>query len=722
MNFLNPYLLFGAGAVAVPIIIHLLMKRQVKRVVWAAMRFLQASVQRNEKRMRLENLLLLLVRCALLILLALALARPAFHAGGFGALAQAGAGPEIAVVAIDNSASMGQTDGVSSRFEKARQAADEIIGALPQGSSVAVLLVSDVVQPLIAEPTLDLNLARRTVREAALSSHATDLQPAFRHAVGLLKTRAGSRKSLYVLTDGQANGWAHLPEIRALLQAERDELQARVVLIGAPEDRNLGVSDLRVASAFTPARQAIRFEARVTNYGITEAKNVPVRLAVDGEDPSDEATLDAIAPGASRSVSLFATFRGAGFHSVTAQLSSDRLPADDRRTVAVRAFDQASVLLVDGSPGREPRDSAVFYLRNALTPVAPERRGDYFIRTETVSPEALETVRLNDFDAVVLANVPTLSDAARDALDRHLHRGGGLILFPGDKTDIAFYNTRLPFLPAHFGAPRGDVPQPGQAPGQAVPRHFTLRETYDHPIVSLWKDPAAGTLASARFFRAFPLEASPASAVLFYADGTPAVAERSWGLGSVIQFSSTANTAWNDLPVRPAFLPLVHRALGAILNRRSERLNVPVGGAFTHRFEPEMLGREVVVLKPGAPGGQADPAHKRTGRIDLANGEPVFRFDETDLAGEYRVAVAGDPPAMLAFAAQADPGESRVTESAPLDNLAPARAIRWSGAGAFRDLIASERGGAEAWAPLALAALLMAAFESVLATRYSRSK
>src|ERR1700710_2013345 len=81
MAFLNPILLFGMLGVAAPIIIHLLNRQQVERVWWAAMRFLQVSVEKNQRRLRIEDLLLLLVRCAVVLLLALALARPSFKSG-----------------------------------------------------------------------------------------------------------------------------------------------------------------------------------------------------------------------------------------------------------------------------------------------------------------------------------------------------------------------------------------------------------------------------------------------------------------------------------------------------------------------------------------------------------------------------------------------------------------------------------------------------------------
>ena len=77
MQFLNQILLAGLAAAAIPIIIHLLNRRRFKRVPWAAMRFVQVSLQRNQRRMQIEDLILLIIRCLLLALLAFALARPA---------------------------------------------------------------------------------------------------------------------------------------------------------------------------------------------------------------------------------------------------------------------------------------------------------------------------------------------------------------------------------------------------------------------------------------------------------------------------------------------------------------------------------------------------------------------------------------------------------------------------------------------------------------------
>ena len=134
MAFLNPLLLFGIIGIASPIIIHLLAKKKIKRVVWAAMRFLQHVVEKNQRRLTLEDVILLLLRCALLVLLAFALARPSFKKGG---LAGFGDSNETAIIAIDNSASMSQNDGASSKFEQAQKAAEDVLDSWPSGSAPA---------------------------------------------------------------------------------------------------------------------------------------------------------------------------------------------------------------------------------------------------------------------------------------------------------------------------------------------------------------------------------------------------------------------------------------------------------------------------------------------------------------------------------------------------------------------------------------------------------
>lgn len=730
MGFLNPLLLFGLAAVSVPIIIHLLNRRKFHKVVWAAMRFLQTSVEQNQRRMRIEDMILLLLRCALIALLALALARPAFKSASTDLLGQS---KVTAVLVLDNSASMGMSDGAVTRFELAKKAAEQALDTMPGGSAVAVFLASDIANAAIPEPTFDINLVRKTIREAPLTDRATDLMPAIQRALDTLKQRIAIRKEIYVVTDGQLVGWRQLTEIQVALDNARREVRPHLVFVSEHEERNLAVTELRNASGLSPVTQPIRFEVRVANYGREVTRDIRVTLSVDNEPPSDEFLIDSLAPGAAKSISLFAKLRSEGFHSITARLPEDRLPADDRRTIAVRAIKEVRVLLVDGEPGSEPREGETFFLRHALVPVPSTEAPNYFVKTVTITAPELATARLDDFDAVVFANVPDVSENVTKSLEQYVRRGGGLIIFPGSRINPGYYNEQLAkkyeLLPATFSAQRGNAEQDAE--------YFTVRDRdMEHPIVSIWNDPSAGTLSTVRFYRAYDLElmpytkptdaaaerqapGGPPQVVLKFSHGAPAIVERTFGLGRVVMFASTADTAWNDLPVRPAFVPVIHRTLGALIERQDEGLNIRVGERFVRRVAPEWLDKDARIFKPRQTDALLELRH-----IEMVNGSPVVQYDNTDLGGIYEVAV-GDEKGALRFAAQPDPTESSLDElSSEQKRLLAtfAHVVDWAPNTSLRDEVERERSGAEFWLPIVLLAILFGAAETFLGQWFSRSK
>lgn len=728
MSFLNPLLLAGLAAISVPILIHLLNRRKFRKVTWAAMRFLQNAIEQNQRRMRVEDMILLALRCLLVALIALALARPAILSD---ASAVFGQSKVTGVIVLDNSLSMGMSDGTDTRFEKARRAALQALESMPSGSATAVFLASDAVRAVIPEPTFDLNLARKALREATLTDRASELSVAFSRALELLGDRIALRKEVYLITDGQATGWKQLTEIQRALERTKSEIKTRVILVNEHEERNLSVSGLRMASGLCAVGQLLRFEAQVSNHGGEEARNVRIGLGIDGEKAGDEFTIDTLPAGATRGVTLFAKLREPGFHSVAARIPTDRLPADDQRTLVVRAIREARVLLVDGEPGVEPRDSEVFFLRNALVPVAPDAAEEYFVKATTISAPELSQARLDDFDAVVLANVPAVGESLASALDGYVRRGGGLMVFPGAQVDATSYNEQLfskqRVLPAEFGELRGQLDKDDA--------FVTLQEkAYEHPIVELWNDPGAGRLGGARFFRWFELklpqkDTKPAApvggedgelprVVVRYSDGSPAIVERALGLGRVVQFGSTADTAWNDLPVRLAWVPLLHRTLGSLVERQDEGLNVRVGERFTRRVSAELLDKDATFFPP------RQGTTRELRRVSLVNGTPTVQFEQTDLAGVYDASVGEDGP-KLKFATQPDAGESSLVElsAAQLATLkGVAEVIPWSPGMALDRMMERSRTGLEFWGPLAVGCVLLALLEMFLAQWFSRSK
>lgn len=173
MTFLHP-LLLGAGlaCVSIPILIHFLMRRRRKPVRWAAMRFVIEAYRRQRRRMRLEQILLLVVRCVLVALIAFALGRPMMARAGL-----LGSGSRDIYFLIDNSLAAGAEEGGQEALSRSLAAARRQLGELDasRGDRAAVVLLGGPASALVLPATSDLALVDRTIASVTATDGGMDL-------------------------------------------------------------------------------------------------------------------------------------------------------------------------------------------------------------------------------------------------------------------------------------------------------------------------------------------------------------------------------------------------------------------------------------------------------------------------------------------------------------------------------------------------------------------
>ena len=717
MTFINPAILFGLLAVGLPVIIHLLTKPRLKRIRWAATRFLLKSVQKNRRRVQFEDLLLLILRCLLVLLLVILFARPAFLTDAAGL--NMGGEASTAVILLDNSASMGQSNGTQTRFDQAKSMADGILSKLGTGSSVALYLVADGVKAVIPKPTQDLAVLRRSLTQASLSDRGTDLYPGLKQAVDLLKGASGKRE-LFVLTDSQEAAWREIAKIRQLQDENKKDITMHFVVVGDHGEDNVAITGLQMIGTVAAVNQPLRCAVQVTNWSKGPVERIPVKLAIDTDAPQDEAMIDKIDPGASRSVNLFVRFKEPGYHSITATIPGDRLPADNQRSIALLVLAQIRALVVEGTtnPDSSARDG--FFLRHALVPVRPDQVDDYPVKVTVGQPVEVESSTIDQYQLIFLSNVAQLTPLGAQNLQRYVNGGGALVIFPGPATDISYYNTTLgALLPAQLGA-AVDAP--------AAKKFLSWQSHgYEHPITSLWNDPSSGNLGAVRVSKYFPLqaktgaEAGAGRVIVKYADGEPAAMEQSVGKGKVILFSSTATTVWSSLPIHPAFVPLLLRIVAYATSGPGGKLDLAPGQPFAFELDSDYAGKELSVLRPG------DKKQRIVGQVESGEHSALLHDTDTEMAGPYQLYVGDDPKPKVVFAVAGDPTESNLNQEAKadVDPLIAAADGNTSPDAATPDK-PKEKGqlvpGEPIWYPLAIAALLLAIFECALAHRFSQSK
>ncbi len=457
--FVNPALLGGLGLIALPILIHLLSRRRYRRIEWGATRFLLEAEKENRRRVRFEQWLLVALRCLVMALLALLVARP-FVQPGLVASLLGGRGQVQRVIVIDDSASLAFRSGTTRDFALLREAGQRLLGWLHDGAAgdhVTVYLTSKPDEPLVAGERLSAaTLEDLQARLGALEP--TNLPARPRRvletvAEDLLATGKGTHVDIYLLSDFQRSEWLATPggdagatDVAAgaspaellgsvfepLTRLEPDTVRVVLIASDVAARDNVALLDARLERPQTIAGLPAVLNATVVNYSRETLAGARVQVEVDGA-PLPPVPVEPIAAGKSQMVSVEVTFPDEGFSELAIGVDTvDGLPADNTRQLALPIKDSLAVLLVNGQPATDPVRDEVYFPRNALAPAGPFASG---ISVQTIDPEEIEARALDAFDCVVLCNVAAPGPGAIAALQRYVRKGGGIVFFLGDEVD-----------------------------------------------------------------------------------------------------------------------------------------------------------------------------------------------------------------------------------------------------------------------------------------------
>jgi len=641
-----PWWLLGALAGAGPIIIHLLNRQRFQRVTWAAMEWLLRALERNRRRIRVENLILLAVRVAVLVLLALALAQPMLEPGG--ALSLAGGTRVCRIFVLDDSYSMSAGGSSENAFERARKAADDILAASTGGDVASLVVAGTESGEIVPEPTSDIAHVREQVNAATLSHREVNIPAVLARVAAAADHLPHPRLALYVLTDMQRSSWLSDGKIRDHTLADalgKIRRKARVFLVDLEgrEFPNTAVSRLALSADDSGETQGlvavdapVTVRATLEHFAAEPRAECAVRLAVNGQiEGRKVVTLDPRKPATVQFAGV--AFRTSGPHVVRVEVDADALTLDDSRELAVDVERELRVLCVNGAPSGDLVSNETYFLERALAPQQFEfAEGGSVFAVDTVSDVDFLTRNLNSYRLVVLANVFQVAKESLPQIEAFVRRGGGLILFPGDRVESEAYN-RVLYQDGHGLLPARIMERKSFPPGGREFSRFRARPG-DHEVLRTLADRNVD-VSIARVFEYFylkPTEGDPGVRVLFRYDNpemSAAAVEKHFGQGLVVLMSTSATTRWSTFPLSPAFAPFLQELASYACGGSAGQRNLTVGEPIRTVLFPGEFGTSVTVLKPGK---------ERVERSPAPEGE-AFRFDfpDTRYAGVYTVDFGG---------------------------------------------------------------------------------
>lgn len=718
MTFLNAILLAGAAAFLIPLIIHLLNKRRVQTVRWGAMHLLHMALQQRKRNIKVEQLLLLLVRIAIPILLALCLARPVLSF-----LRQLpGLNKTSLVVVLDNSFSMRAPSDKGTLSDKMRSELRQILEKLPRGSDASVVLAGNPPRLLLDQPTTALEVIPKKLETESSLAGPFALTDALQLANAELKRMGSAAREVLLISDFQQSDWKNVAEggsvaaLDAIMKSEPKPLLTFYRGAGDLEE-NLTMASVE-PSAFVIAReQSIALRVRILNHGKRSYQDIAVHLEADGARL--RTTRVSVAPNAETLLTLNHAFDIAGDHSITVRVEGDAFPEDNAYSLVIPVREQVNCLLVKGGSGSGPLSGATDFLEIALTPhqSAATSLKDV-IHASTTEYRQIRDKFLDGVEVAMLANVEKLNGRQLPDLEEFVKRGGGLVVFVGPDCDIQWYQREFfrdgkSLFPCSLKG-FGHV-EIGQTPARILSQRHT------HPATTYFNDARGLKLSDAAFqhWTRFEKIEGEARVLLSLDRGDALMVEKPFGRGRVIAVATTANAQWNNLPLQPVFVPLMQRIVTYLATQSAAPQSQSCGTMLRASLSKEQ-GRETFILTD--PLNQTHELKPITDKV----GNVYVDYAATQNPGLYelRSNAASKTDAPRRFAFNLNPAESDLTllTGGKVHDMATRLGASYAeNDDDYARLDRSRRHGTEVWQPLLLALLAFLFLEVFLQQRISRA-
>ena len=669
--FVQPWMLLGGLLVGVPIVIYLLQRHRYNRRPWAAMEFLLRAVKRHQRRIQLQNLLLLLIRCMILLCLALAMARPVLRNSPLpiaGSTSQ-----QNWILALDTSYSMSYRDDTQRLFDTAREEIVKLAETMIQPGDTVALVTLQRAPRVVLSPTLVSegfgSQLRRELEDLSLAAESVDLASSFALLDQVGGEFAGSSgvsspKHIVMFTDLQRKDWMSGDEPRfpsltqfiEKIQSEGGDFSL-AFLHGNSQRPNLALTSLTISPPLIAKDVWGKITATVTNFGEQDADNVDltIQIAADPGAPDSEPQLGGVVrvpAGNSVTRSLRFKFDEPGDHTVIAEVRSDGLQVDNLRYLVPHVEESVGVLLVDGEPTVNPLERETFFLDAALKPDKDDSfepiRGRFTpFEPDTVIPAQLSEIEWGQYALVILANVGSFSSEDVTAIKSYVRGGGSLVVFMGDNVTSDLYHEVFheeegeSLLPVRLGEVRGSA---------QYPVHLVVGDA-SHPVTRFFAEHEQSTrlhrplISFSKYFGLTPLvEESPAFRVMFRFNDvgkTPAMFDNSYGAGRVLWCNSTADKRWADFPGAPDFVVFLYESISYLMRFGAEPRDLQVNQPFVRSYQSDEYASEVVLVVPedeGELGGlsRVRTVHKAMRRTEGGSAFELFH-EVTDVPGIYRL-------------------------------------------------------------------------------------
>ena len=575
MNWINPGILAGFAALAIPIIIHFLRNLRYQKAELGSLRFLRLALKQSQRKRRLREILLLLARLAMVALLVMLFARP------FLVDPDSEKGEREYVFLVDASGSLGGNRLGTQNFELIKKDAIKRLEKIKKhtlNSKITVAFFSDDIKEVKGgvQGIKDLKL-----KPAGVGNYTKALNWAFNK----MKASDRPKRRIVMITDYQKAGMPSAIkeynkhnstskiDVKGLENVPKDVL-VEVQSIAPAGTYNIAVTKVTNGSPHVGIEGPITVEMETFGKVPTFERKIKVIVEIETSDPEKPIYRASVVPLDRR---MFATFtwkpeekglfkgkvriepyqpKGKKVKEADREVL-DNYPRDDQRDFVCAVDVTHPILLINGVKGKNRFLDETYFLNKALSVKTNKDLAPKFYTEVRNSLNRIEYYDL--YQAIALCNVKSISNAQAAMLKEYVENGGGLIYFLGDQTQKSTCDklARKGVFPAEYLEPKNGI---------------SLKLTKwskTHPAFAEFRDIRKANLRRILFQENFIMEADEEEYVLAkLSSGAPAVIGKKIGKGYVMIVTESPRTKWSHENI---FLPFVHEVFKFLSkNKRSQ--------------------------------------------------------------------------------------------------------------------------------------------------------
>jgi uncharacterized membrane protein len=687
MTFLNPAILFGLLAASIPILIHLLNLRKLKKIDFSTLQFLKELQKNKIRKIKLKQWLLLALRVLIILCIVTAFARPTLVGVSIGGTTSAA--KTTAVFILDDTFSMSVIDQNGSYFNQVKEAIKELLNQFEEGDEVGLILVSH--QPDEIEMTSNLGKFKEDVDAVNISFESNKLNNAIIKAADVIGKAKNFNKEIYLFSDFQKGRLASDDEITDLKEQLGEQVRLYSFDYSGKEVTNFGIDELKINTQIFEKDKPVKFDAIVKNYSNHLKENLVVSLFINGERSAQQSVN--LNSGESKTVNLEAPAKTYGNSEAETEIEEDDILQDNQRFTSFSIPEKIPVLiLVD-----DLEDSKL--LEIALKSVSEQ--GYFNVTLRKI--EQISGTQLNDFQVVVM--ISSNFNNAKEKITRFLNSGKGMIIFPSSGLSATNFISSLNSV--GVGITGGLVKTDK---GQSV--HFNDLD-FNHPLFeNIFVDEKKRQVESPDFYSYYKINpAGRGKTIISLEDESSFLSEYSVDGGRILLFSSAPVFSWSDFPVKSIFAPLVTKSVMYLSTKNVGAKSYYAGESININVSERTLP-QIKVKRP--------ENTEEIVNLDPNFNSDLFSYSNTFITGNYKF-FSGDK-LLSEVSVNADPAES-VTEhitEAEFDNYLEkidfkGRYFRINKDENPEQMIIQARFGSELWRYFLLAAILLALIEMTVA-------